>query len=56
MSDDPTANIVDLLKIVNDAIGRVSSNFSDIPKSRIKIPEILEDDGNEARRLLISVS
>lgn len=53
MSDDPTANIVDLLKIVNDAIGRVSSNFSDIPKSRIKIPEILEDDGNEARRLAL---
>lgn len=53
MSDDPTANIVELLKIVNDAIGRVSSNFSDIPKSRIKIPEILEDDGNEERRLAL---
>lgn len=50
MPDDPTANIVELLKIVNDAIGKVSSNFIDIPKSRIEIPEILDDDGNEERR------
>lgn len=50
MPDDPAANIVELLKIVNDAIGRVSSNFTDIPKSRIRIPEILESDGNEERR------
>ena len=50
MSDDFHGNVLELKKIVNDTIGRVSSNFIDIPKSRIDIPEITDNDGNEERR------
>lgn len=50
MSDDPKDSLLELLKIVNDAIGRVSSSFDSIPKGRIEIPEISESDGSEERR------
>lgn len=50
MSEPSMESIVELLRIVNGAIDKVSSSFDSIPKSRLRIPELSPDDDAESRR------